>query len=328
MPDNDSEILDILAEVTQAPKKRQELLKKWSKANGDRNVISYFCSHNKIQAMINDDDRDVIESILQKLNKNKPLDLIIDSPGGLPLPAERIINVCRTYSRKFRVVVPKLAKSAATMIALGADEILLGETSELGPIDPQMRYIDQNGRETSRSAYSLLNGVKELLDEIKNLQANQQIAGFLSLMPRVDKSFLKDCENAQDLSRDIVIKFLKKTTFPSLMETEEAVNNSLRNASQQTQQQNQTVQSRSDSIEKKIEIFLNPEMTHSHGRGIMYKDAKKVGLNVNLLRKNETRWKLLLKIYYRTNWLTKSREPNITKVIESQQDSYSFSAMA
>ena len=39
---------------------------------------------------------------------------------------------------KLVLVVPDIAKSAATVLALGADEIMLGPASDLGPVDPQM----------------------------------------------------------------------------------------------------------------------------------------------------------------------------------------------
>jgi ClpP class serine protease len=40
------------------------------------------------------------------------------------------------------VIVPKMAKSAATMVCLGADSIGMSRTSELGPIDPQIKVGD------------------------------------------------------------------------------------------------------------------------------------------------------------------------------------------
>lgn len=40
------------------------------------------------------------------------------------------------------VVVPNIAKSAATIVALGADRILMSDSSELGPIDPQVKYAE------------------------------------------------------------------------------------------------------------------------------------------------------------------------------------------
>jgi len=54
--------------------------------------------------------------------------------------AVKIVNICKNYSNKFTVIVPFFAKSAATMIALSADDLILGKAGELGPIDPQVKH--------------------------------------------------------------------------------------------------------------------------------------------------------------------------------------------
>lgn len=69
----------------------------------------------------------------------KDILLILQSPGGRIEPAYLISKTCKRLSKgKFSVAVPRRAKSAATLITLGADEIHLGLLSELGPIDPQI----------------------------------------------------------------------------------------------------------------------------------------------------------------------------------------------
>ena len=304
-PTNNPEIISILNEVNQAYQLRQELLKQWSKANEDRNVITYFSSFVHPAAMIDDRDRDTIEGILQKMDNSKGLDLIVNSPGGRPLAAERIINVCRTYSKGFRVVVPKLAKSAATMIAFGADAILLGESSELGPVDPQITYIDQTGKPVVRSAYSLIKGVEEILTRINQVGSDKRVEGLLSLLPPIDQPFLEECKIAQELSKDIAIRYLKMTTFKDLPENDK-----------------DKKEGDTQTIEQKIVKFLNPEETFSHGRPIMYKEARSIGLNVELLKKEDSRWNLLLQIYARSDFVVSNSL--IIKLIESPL--YSFSA--
>ena len=62
------------------------------------------------------------------------------SLGGLAEPAYKIARLFQNYSEeKFSVLIPYYAKSAATILSLGADEIVMGPASELGPIDPQIR---------------------------------------------------------------------------------------------------------------------------------------------------------------------------------------------
>lgn len=91
------------------------------------------------------------------LERGKPIALIIDSPGGFARCAYQIANLIRKHCGTFIAVVPQYAKSAATLIALGADSIILGSDAELGPLDAQ--FMDM-GREEVRSA----------LDEVQSLE--------------------------------------------------------------------------------------------------------------------------------------------------------------
>ena len=79
-----------------------------------------------------------------RILRNEPdidnLDLMIDSGGGELTMAVKIVSICKNYSNKFTVIVPFYAKSAATMIALSADDLILGKAGELGPIDPQVKH--------------------------------------------------------------------------------------------------------------------------------------------------------------------------------------------
>ena len=67
-----------------------------------------------------------------------PIDFVIHTPGGLVLAAMQIARAVEAHKAKVTVYVPVYAMSGGTLIALAADEIVLGEFSVLGPIDPQM----------------------------------------------------------------------------------------------------------------------------------------------------------------------------------------------
>lgn len=67
-----------------------------------------------------------------------PLDLMLTSYGGDGEIALRLATMCHAEREDFRVVVPDTAASAATLLALGAESILMSSTSALGPIDPQI----------------------------------------------------------------------------------------------------------------------------------------------------------------------------------------------
>jgi len=85
---------------------------------------------------------DVIGELLPQLEllpKTDALDLLIVSNGGDPTVAWRIVSLIRERVKKLSVLVPEAAFSAATLIALGADEIVMHANGNLGPVDPQIQ---------------------------------------------------------------------------------------------------------------------------------------------------------------------------------------------
>ena len=75
--------------------------------------------------------------------KNKDLDILIDSPGGEVNAAKMICDTLMTYKKlfpenKIRAYVQQSALSAATLIALCADELYLSEYAHMGLVDPQV----------------------------------------------------------------------------------------------------------------------------------------------------------------------------------------------
>ena len=119
-------------------------------------VISFFTSF-VYPVMVEDHDADMLEGVLQKCDLPKGFALLLSSPGGSALAAERLINICRSYSGtgRYFTIVPATAKSAATMICLGASRIIMGKTSELGTVDPQM-VVEENGKVRWLLLYTLV----------------------------------------------------------------------------------------------------------------------------------------------------------------------------
>lgn len=118
-----------------------------SETNSRHRVVAFFTSFT-FPVLLSDGDADILEEVLQNSDmKDRQLMLLLNSPGGDALAAERIINICRNYGTRddFSVIVPKMAKSAGTMVCLGAKDIGMSRTSELGPIDPQILIKDENG---------------------------------------------------------------------------------------------------------------------------------------------------------------------------------------
>ena len=78
-----------------------------------------------------------IIAAIKETPDDMPIDLVIHTPGGLVLAAMQIARAVEAHKGKVTVYVPVYAMSGGTLIALAANEIVLGEFSVLGPIDPQ-----------------------------------------------------------------------------------------------------------------------------------------------------------------------------------------------
>lgn len=75
---------------------------------------------------------------LSRIGRVERIDLFIFSLGGDTIVPWRLVNLIREYCDTFSVLVPYKAHSAATLVALGADEIVMGPMGELSPIDPSI----------------------------------------------------------------------------------------------------------------------------------------------------------------------------------------------
>ncbi len=86
--------------------------------------------------------KDAVPEFLTQLNTLPPdadsLDLLLVSDGGDPTVAWRVVSLIRERVKSFAVLVPQAAYSAATLVALGADEIVMHAHGNLGPVDPQI----------------------------------------------------------------------------------------------------------------------------------------------------------------------------------------------
>lgn len=83
------------------------------------------------------DSEDILRAIATT-PKDKPLELVLHTPGGLILPALQIARAVKAHPARKTVFVPHYAMSGGTLIALAADEIVLSPHAVLGPIDPQI----------------------------------------------------------------------------------------------------------------------------------------------------------------------------------------------
>jgi hypothetical protein len=166
----------------------------------DKTIIFLYDPKNSI----NDHTADTIYRSLPKESDIQLL-LVVNSPGGSIEPAYLISKCCREYSEKFSVCIPRKAKSAATLISLGAHEIHMGVVSELGPIDPQFGGLP---------ALGLSNAVERMASLCKKYpEASQMFAEYLGM--KLDLRVLGYFERVSESAAQYAERLLADKQLPS-----------------------------------------------------------------------------------------------------------------
>ncbi|CAD5245156.1 SDH family Clp fold serine proteinase [Thermococcus camini] len=123
---------------------RARLLKRLSEKRGST-VITMIHRQESIglfgipfYKFISVEDSEEVLRAIRMAPKDRPIDLIIHTPGGLVLAATQIAKALHDHPAETRVIVPHYAMSGGTLIALAADKIIMDPHAVLGPVDPQL----------------------------------------------------------------------------------------------------------------------------------------------------------------------------------------------
>lgn len=282
----------ISAESQQQPSTRRQLFRTIERGIEGRALVSFFTSFNH-PVQIEDADVDALEAILQRLDLTKGLVLLVSSPGGNGLSAERIVNTCRAYSgtHDYWAIVPGKAKSAATIVCMGASKILMANSSELGPVDPQIFPIE-DGKRKAFSLHNLVNGYDRLFKEA--VAVNGKLEPYLQQLAKYDDREINTYRGIIQLSSDIAKKVLG-----SGMNAGKAA----------------------ADIEKDIQVFLNPAAgTLAHGRPIFLPEALDCGLKCEQIDVKSRLWQDIYELYVRTNVYVSSHAA--CKAIECKSEAF------
>lgn len=156
-----SEYLDRQFNLEQLAAERKVQLKRIGEIRG-RDILAFAVNlqNSRQPIAINYTDLLPIQDQIANLS-GKAIDVILETPGGSGKTVEDIVKLLRSRYESVAVIVPGVAKSAGTIFAMGADEILMETVSALGPIDAQMTFQGK-----IFSAHALLEGMKKIKDEV------------------------------------------------------------------------------------------------------------------------------------------------------------------
>lgn len=268
---------------------RRSLLKELADYT-DRNVIIYYSGWLEKAALVrqglpgaevNDSDKNGFMAAINELDRTKGLDLVLHTPGGNVAATESLVDYLRAmFGTNVRVIVPHLAMSAGTMIALSAKTIIMGKHSSLGPVDPQVNGIAAHG----------------IVEEFE--RARSEIAADASAIPlwqpiiaKYPPTFVGECQKAIRWADEVVTKWLEQGMFANAKDPAKAA---------------KTVMSE----------LANHALTLSHERHISASKAKSLGLTIEMLEDDSELQERVLTVHHACT-LTLGETPAF-KIIENQ----------
>lgn len=151
-----------------------------------RNLFGFAMSRH-----IDMEDAQTIIAAIKGTPDDMPIDFVIHTPGGLALAAMQIARAIKAHKAKVTVYVPVYAMSGGTLIALAADEIVLGEFSVLGPIDPQIAGLPAASVIKARDAKPIeqVSDITLVLADVGEKALTQIKQGAVELMtPRMEQA--------------------------------------------------------------------------------------------------------------------------------------------
>lgn len=189
---------------------RAKYLKKLH-AHTKRNILVYYSGWLQkpgvrgVDFAISDADKTGFMTCSHKVDRTKGLDLNLHTPGGDVAATESIIDYLHSlYDGNIRAIVPQMAMSGGTLIALSCKEIVMGRQSSLGPIDPQIGGMPAQG---ILEEFSL--AASEIAKNPSRVPLWQPIIG------KYWPTLITSCQHAIDWPDDLMRRYLTNCMFRS-----------------------------------------------------------------------------------------------------------------
>lgn len=217
-----------------------------------RNIIAYYSGFLQKPGIaangINDNDKNGFMQAVRGLDKSKGLDLILHTPGGEIAATESIVNYLKElFGNNIRAIIPQIAMSAGTMIALSCKVIIMGKQSNIGAIDPQFNGISCDGV------------IEEFEQACRDVRMDpSKISLWQTIIGKYHPTFLGDCKKATEWSKEMVRTWLLENMLSRK-------------------------KNKSDIAEEILNKLAVHATTKTHSRHIHFNECKKMGIKVELL---------------------------------------------
>ncbi|MBI4670106.1 MAG: hypothetical protein HY741_00340 [Chloroflexi bacterium] len=204
---------------------------------------------------------------LRQIGRTERIDLFLNSTGGLTEVPWRIITLIRNFCEHFGVLIPYTAHSAATHLAMGADEIVMGDMSELSPVDPSQAHAlgPKDGEKVILVSVQEVRHLFQLITQEGKYSPESLGTIYSALFDKVHPLTLGAIERSYELAR-----LISKNALSTHLDSEKDA----------------------ERIEKLVDAFSGKFYSHRYPIG--WKEAKEAGLDVTYVKDElwETMWEL------------------------------------
>jgi serine dehydrogenase proteinase len=254
---------------------RQAKIKQIQESSGTR-LLCYVAG--SVAPITRDDVVGVIE-MLHNVPRDSNIDFMLHTGGGDIDAAEKIVSILRTTVGKgrLRVIVPDFAKSAGTLIALAADKIVMSDSSELGPIDPQFLKKDGEGNARWHSVLNYLQAYETLCEKLR-LKPDDVPAKIM--LSKLDATTVVQFEAISKRARTLAEEHLNRWMF----------------------------QHKKATYTKIAHDLMDTNRWPAHGQMISWEDAKQMELEVEYLQPESEQWRSYWGLYCLQRLAVKDRE--------------------
>jgi len=266
-----TEYLDRALNFQQLTAERKKQLQRISEKREGRDILVYAADLTEGKAAARAPISIIYSDLLPISDQlanlgGKALDLILETPGGSGEIAEDIVRLIRGKYDDVAVIIPGWAKSAGTIMAMAADEILMEPMSSLGPIDAQLSW---QGKVFSAGA--LLEGLEKIKSEVQQTGALNR--AYIPILQGISPGEIQSAENAQNFAKVLVTDWLTRYKF--------------KNWDRHSSNDNKvTPDERKQRAEEIATVMTDHGRWLTHGRSIKLDDLEKMRLKITDYSKN------------------------------------------
>jgi len=217
--------------------------------------------------------------LLHNVKPDSNLDFLLHTGGGDIDAAEKLMYIVRKTVgiARLRVIVPDFAKSAGTLMALAADAIVMSDSSELGPIDPQIALGDGRGNRISHSVMSYLEAYRVHAEAVRN---NPDDVVACLMLNKLDPATLNVFEAAKNRAQKLAEEHLHRWMFHG----------------------------QKGDYTKVASALLDNKRWLAHGQMIGYQAAQELELIVEYLPPDDPVWRAFWQLYCHQRLAIKDEE--------------------